>query len=175
MDTGRFDTRLTGFGASGGRFCGASGEGVRTGKFVGKWHSSIFKRPHAHGRPADGHTLACLLSWWHVRVSFSMASARMWQGGWGQFGGERISPCVSQRLAARRHPSSLPFLVASGCLTVGFPVPSDVPCRQQELEGLKAPASTVADLHRVARGEIDTDEVVRNIYNRVQNVPLLRS
>ena len=67
------------------------------------------------------------------------------------------------------------LLVASGCLTVGFPVPSDVPCRQQELEGLKAPASTVADLHRVARGEIDTDEVIRNIYNRVQNVPLLRS
>jgi Antitoxin VbhA len=45
---------------------------------------------------------------------------------------------------------------------------------QQELEGLKIPASTVADLHRVARGEIDTDEVIRNIYRRIQNVPLLR-
>ena len=45
---------------------------------------------------------------------------------------------------------------------------------QQELEGLKVPASTVADLHRVARGEIDTNEVIRNIHLRLQNVPLLR-
>jgi hypothetical protein len=45
---------------------------------------------------------------------------------------------------------------------------------QQELEGLKVPASTVADLHRAARGEIDTDEVIRNIYRRVQNVSILR-
>ncbi len=45
---------------------------------------------------------------------------------------------------------------------------------QQELEGLKVPASTVADLHRAARGEIDTDEVIRNIYRRFQNVSLLR-
>jgi hypothetical protein len=45
---------------------------------------------------------------------------------------------------------------------------------QQELEGLKVPASTVADLHRAARGEIDTDEVIRNIYRRFQNASLLR-
>jgi hypothetical protein len=45
---------------------------------------------------------------------------------------------------------------------------------QQELEGLKVTAATVADLRRAARGEIDTDEVVRNIYRRFQNVPLLR-
>ena len=45
---------------------------------------------------------------------------------------------------------------------------------QQELEGLTVPAETVADLHRVARGEIDTDEVIRNIHRRLQNVPLLR-
>jgi hypothetical protein len=45
---------------------------------------------------------------------------------------------------------------------------------QQELEGLTVSAATVADLHRVARGEIDTDEVIRNIYRRVQNVSLLR-
>ena len=45
---------------------------------------------------------------------------------------------------------------------------------QQELEGLKVPASTVADLHRVARGEIDTDEVIRNIYRWFENVSLLR-
>jgi hypothetical protein len=45
---------------------------------------------------------------------------------------------------------------------------------QQELEGLKVPAATVADLHRAARGEIDTDEVISNIHRRLQNVPLLR-
>lgn len=45
---------------------------------------------------------------------------------------------------------------------------------QQELEGLKVPPSTVTDLHRAARGEIDTDEVIRNIHRRVRNVSLLR-
>lgn len=45
---------------------------------------------------------------------------------------------------------------------------------QQELEGLKVPAATVADLHRAARGEIDTDEVIRNIYLHLQHVSLLR-
>jgi hypothetical protein len=45
---------------------------------------------------------------------------------------------------------------------------------QQELEGLRVPESTIADLHRVARGEIDTEQVIRNIYSRVHNVPLLR-
>ena len=45
---------------------------------------------------------------------------------------------------------------------------------QQELEGLKVPAATVADLRRVARGEIDTNEVIRNIYRHLQNVSLLR-
>lgn len=43
---------------------------------------------------------------------------------------------------------------------------------QQELEGLKVLASTAADLHRVARGEIDADEPIRNIYRRLQNVSL---
>jgi hypothetical protein len=38
---------------------------------------------------------------------------------------------------------------------------------QQELEGLKVSAATVADLRRAARGEIDTDEVIRNIHRRV--------
>ena len=37
---------------------------------------------------------------------------------------------------------------------------------QQELEGLTVSASTVADLHRAARGEIGTDEVIRNIHRR---------
>jgi hypothetical protein len=45
---------------------------------------------------------------------------------------------------------------------------------QQELEGLKVTPSTIADLQRVARGEIDTDEVLRNIYRRFENVSLLR-
>jgi hypothetical protein len=43
---------------------------------------------------------------------------------------------------------------------------------QQELEGLRVPESTVADLRRAARGEIGTDEVIRNIYRRA-NVPIL--
>ena len=45
---------------------------------------------------------------------------------------------------------------------------------QQALEGLKVTPETVADLHRAARGEIDTDEVIRNICRRSQDVPLLR-
>jgi len=45
---------------------------------------------------------------------------------------------------------------------------------QQELEGLKVTASTAADLCRSARGKIDTDEVIRNIYRRVQNVSTFR-
>jgi hypothetical protein len=36
------------------------------------------------------------------------------------------------------------------------------------------PESAVADLHRAARGEIDTDEVIRNIYRRFNNDPILR-
>ncbi|MGA2116514.1 MAG: hypothetical protein ABSH56_17380 [Bryobacteraceae bacterium] len=43
---------------------------------------------------------------------------------------------------------------------------------QQELEGLKVPESTIADLHRVARGEIGTDEVIRNIHRRSKNAPI---
>jgi len=45
---------------------------------------------------------------------------------------------------------------------------------QQELEGLKVPESTVADLRRAARGEIDTAQVIRNIYRRFKNVPIFR-
>jgi hypothetical protein len=45
---------------------------------------------------------------------------------------------------------------------------------QQELEGLKVPDSTVSDLRRAARGEIDTDEVPRNIFHRFENVAILR-
>jgi Antitoxin VbhA len=39
---------------------------------------------------------------------------------------------------------------------------------RQELEGLKVSAFTVADLDRAARGEIDTEEIIRNIYRRAQ-------
>jgi hypothetical protein len=45
---------------------------------------------------------------------------------------------------------------------------------QQELEGLKVPLSTVDDLRRAARGEIDTDEVIRNIYRRFNHVPIFQ-
>jgi hypothetical protein len=45
---------------------------------------------------------------------------------------------------------------------------------QQELEGLKMPEATVADLERVARGEIGTDEVIRNIHHRLKNDQILR-
>jgi antitoxin VbhA-like protein len=44
---------------------------------------------------------------------------------------------------------------------------------QQELEGLKVPEETVADLQRVARGEIDTDEARRNIQRRFANDQVL--
>ena len=42
---------------------------------------------------------------------------------------------------------------------------------QQELEGLRVSPSTIADLHRAARGEIDTDEAIRNIYRRLRAAP----
>ncbi len=45
---------------------------------------------------------------------------------------------------------------------------------QQELEGLKVPEATVADLRRAARGEIETEEVIRNIYRPFKNVPIFR-
>ena len=45
---------------------------------------------------------------------------------------------------------------------------------QQELEGLTVPAETVADLERVARGEIDTDEARRNIQRRFADDQILR-
>ena len=43
---------------------------------------------------------------------------------------------------------------------------------QQELEGLKVPESSVANLRRIARGEIQSDEENRNIYSRFKHVPL---
>jgi hypothetical protein len=46
---------------------------------------------------------------------------------------------------------------------------------QQELEELKVPESTVADLRRAARGEICTDDVIRNICRRFENAPIFRA
>jgi DNA-binding CsgD family transcriptional regulator len=45
---------------------------------------------------------------------------------------------------------------------------------QQELEGLKVSEQTVEDMRRAARGEIDSDDVIANIYARFQDVPILR-
>jgi hypothetical protein len=45
---------------------------------------------------------------------------------------------------------------------------------QQELEGLTVSKATVEDMRRAARGEIETDEVIRNIYRRFHNVPIIR-
>ena len=45
---------------------------------------------------------------------------------------------------------------------------------QQELEGLEVSKATIEDLQRAARGEIDTDEIIRNIYRRFKNVEILR-
>jgi Antitoxin VbhA len=45
---------------------------------------------------------------------------------------------------------------------------------QQRLESLSVPEETVADLKRVARGEIDTAEVIRNIHTRLSHAALLR-
>jgi hypothetical protein len=45
---------------------------------------------------------------------------------------------------------------------------------QQELEGLKVSKATVEDLNRAARGEIRSDEVIRNIYSRFKNVSIFR-
>jgi hypothetical protein len=44
---------------------------------------------------------------------------------------------------------------------------------QQRLEGLRVPPATVRDLERAARGEIDVDEVLRNIRLRMKNVQIL--
>lgn len=37
---------------------------------------------------------------------------------------------------------------------------------QYEREGTSVPMSTVADLRRAARGQMNTDDVIRNIYRR---------
>jgi len=43
---------------------------------------------------------------------------------------------------------------------------------QQTLEGLTVPADTVADLHRVARGEISSADAIRRIYSQFPDVSI---
>jgi len=45
---------------------------------------------------------------------------------------------------------------------------------QQELEGLKVSKATVEDMQRAARGEIEPDEVIRNIHARLKHAQVLR-
>lgn len=45
---------------------------------------------------------------------------------------------------------------------------------QQELEGLRVSEATIKDMRRAARGEIRSDDVIRNIYGRFQHAPILR-
>ena len=45
---------------------------------------------------------------------------------------------------------------------------------QQELEGLKVSDATVEDMQRAARGEISSDDVVRNIHARLKNAQIFR-
>ena len=45
---------------------------------------------------------------------------------------------------------------------------------QQELEGLKVPDATVADMRRAVRGEITSGEVISNIYRRFKHVEIFK-
>jgi hypothetical protein len=45
---------------------------------------------------------------------------------------------------------------------------------QQELEGLTVPEATALDLRRVARGELSSEQAIRNVYARHGNVPLFK-
>jgi Antitoxin VbhA len=45
---------------------------------------------------------------------------------------------------------------------------------QQELEGLHVSDATIEDMKSAARGEIRSDDVIRNIHARVKNAQVLR-
>ena len=45
---------------------------------------------------------------------------------------------------------------------------------QQELEGLKVSAATVEDMQRAARGELEPEDVVRNIHARLKHAQILQ-
>jgi hypothetical protein len=45
---------------------------------------------------------------------------------------------------------------------------------QQELEGLKVSEATIEDMQRAAHGEINSDEVIRNIHARLKHAQILR-
>ncbi|KJU87189.1 hypothetical protein MBAV_000618 [Candidatus Magnetobacterium bavaricum] len=50
----------------------------------------------------------------------------------------------------------------------------DYAIAQQQLEGLIVPPETVADLERMARGEITTANVISNLYDRYAHVQIFR-
>jgi len=45
---------------------------------------------------------------------------------------------------------------------------------QQELEGLKVSPATVEDMQRAARGELEPDDVIRNIHARLNHAQILQ-
>jgi Antitoxin VbhA len=45
---------------------------------------------------------------------------------------------------------------------------------QQRLEGLTVPPEQIADMRRVARGDMTDDELIRKLYSRFPNVPIFR-
>ena len=45
---------------------------------------------------------------------------------------------------------------------------------QQELEGLTVPAETVEDMRKIARGEMSNDDLIKKLYSRFPNVPILK-
>jgi hypothetical protein len=45
---------------------------------------------------------------------------------------------------------------------------------QQELEGLKVSDATIQDMQRAARGEIRSDDIIRNIHARVKHAQIRR-
>jgi hypothetical protein len=45
---------------------------------------------------------------------------------------------------------------------------------QQELEGLKVSDATIEDMRRAARGELDPEEVIRNIHARLKHAQILQ-
>lgn len=54
----------------------------------------------------------------------------------------------------------------------GKPIMQDIArAIAQQAQNLNLSAETIADLHSAARGEIDTREVVRRIYQRLKTPP----
>lgn len=45
---------------------------------------------------------------------------------------------------------------------------------QQAIEGLKVSPATVEDMQRAARGELEPDDVIRNIHARLKHAQILQ-